>query len=262
MLRQLASSDVKYAVLYYLYSGPALTQEWDSRLLGISLDLPSTLLDGSKPFTAPPIKAPSGAKADDANGPSSFLWQAPNSNAALFTAQKWMELHALVSNMVSFQHSSPSLPPFFDKQVSKKHPAWLEHALRLSRARGYFTLYPSIKNLATVHNELYRAPEEYEADAPRGGSGGGGARDVELPVPAPGGTLVDSLPGRGRLLDFDEMPLLLWDGTPAATLGRLDEAAAAYADGFRRAVGGCQALAPEDLVAKTSTADLFCIKDE
>jgi hypothetical protein len=249
--------DVKYAVLHYLYSGPALTQEWGSRLLGISLDLPSIGLDGSKPFTPPPARGT--ARLAEDGGPSSFLWQAPNSNAALFTAQKWIELHALVANMVSLQHTTPPLPAFFDKQVSKKHPAWLEHALRLSRARGYFTLYPSVRTLATVHSELYRAPEEYEGELAR--AEGAAARDAERPVPAPGGTLVDSLPGRGILLDFDEMPLLLWDGS-ATTLRGLDDAAAAYADDFRRAVGGCQALAPADLVAKKSTADLFCRMDE
>ncbi len=259
----LASSDVKYAVLHYLYSGPAVTQEWDSRLLGISLDLPSSGLDGSTPFTPPPAKAKSTQSSPPStNDPTSFLWQAPNSNAALFTGQKWMELHALVSNLLAFQQqhgTSQPLPTFFTtKQVSKKPPAWLEHALRLARARGYFTLYPSIsiaRSLATVHSELYRAPEEYERELPK-------ERDPEMPVPVPGGTLVDSLPGRGRLLGFDEMPLLLWDGRPA-TLEGLDQAAAGYAEEFRRAVGGCQGLAAEELVAgRKSMGDLFCLRED
>jgi len=57
------------------------------------------------------------------------------------------------------------------------------------------------------------------------------------------------------------MPLLLWDGRDT-TLAALDGAAASYADEFRRAVGGCQALAPGDLVAGRSTNDLFCMKDD
>lgn len=238
--------DLKYSVLHYLYSGAALAQEWDSRLLGISLNLPSTHLDGSKSFAPPPEK-----------GGTSFLWQAPDSNAALFTGQKWIELHALASHLIDYQHKTQPPPAFFaDKLVSKRYPSWLEHALKLSRARGYWTLYPSeasARNLAILHSELYRAPEEYgrelEKEAPK---------SAELP--APGNTLFESLPG-GGLLPFDEMPLLLWDGA-ATTLSHLDKAAATYTDEFRRAVGGCQVLTPEDLLAKKSMRDLFCMKDD
>jgi hypothetical protein len=240
-------SDLKYSALHYLYSGAAATQEWDSRLLGISLDLPSTHLDDSKPFTPP-----SGNRA------TPLLWQAPNSNAMLFTGQKWVELHALVSNLLDFQQRTQPLPAFFaDKLVSKRYPSWLEHVLKLSRARGYWTLYPSeatARNLATVHSELYRAPEEYEREAAKELPG-----SSELPVSGRGP--FESLAGGGRLLPFDEMPLLLWDGRVTG-LSDLDAAAAAYANEFRRAVGGCQALAAEDLVAKQSMRDLFCLKDE
>jgi hypothetical protein len=237
--------DLKYSVLHYLYSGAASTQGWYSRLLGISLHLPSTHLDDSKPFNPP-------------SGTTPLLWQAPNSNAALFTGQKWIELHALVSNLLDLQHRTQPLPPFFaDKLVSKRYPSWLEHALKLSRARGYWTLYPSeatARNLATVHSELYRAPEEYEREAAKELPG-----NAELPVS--GRALFESLPRGGRLLPFDEMPLLLWDGRVTG-LYDLDEAAAAYANEFRRAVGGCQALTPEDLLPKQSMGDLFCMKDE
>jgi hypothetical protein len=253
--------DLKYSVLQYLYSGPAVTQEWDSRLLGISLDLPSTHLDGSKPFTPPTTSK---------GGQTPFLWQAPNSNAALFTGQKWTELHALVSHLVEYQHqhSSTQQPPppaafFTDKLVSRRYPAWLEHALKLSRARGYWTLYPSettARTLATVHGELYRAPEEYERELVR--DDGVQQQHTELPVPLGGGTLFESLPGGGGgLLPFGEMPLLQWDGGVVG-LKDLDGAAAAYADEFRRAVGGCEALAVGELLPKASMGDLFCLRDE
>lgn len=238
--------DLKYSVLHYLYSGAALAQEWDSRLLGISLNLPSTYLDGSKPFVPHSEK-----------GETPVLWQSPDSNAALFTGQKWIELHALVSHLIDHQHKTQPPPAFFtDKLVSKKYPSWLEHALKLSRARGYWTLYPSeatARNLATVHSELYRAPEEYEREL-----GKEAAKNSELPVP--GDTLFESLP-EGGLLPFDEMPLLLWDGG-ATTLSHLDKTAARYTDEFRRAIGGCEVLAPGDLLAKKSMKDLFCMKDE
>ncbi|KAK4236208.1 hypothetical protein C8A03DRAFT_35908 [Achaetomium macrosporum] len=250
---------LKYAVLQYLYSGAALVQDWDSRLLGISLDLPSTHLDGSKPFT-PPLGKGTISPPDATVGDSTpFLWQAPNSNAALFTGQKWIELHALVSNLIDFQHRTQSLPPFFTtKLVSKRYPSWLEHALKLSRARGYWMLYPSeamAKNLATMHNELSRAPEEYERELEKG------TPEDSNELPLFGGTLFETLPGGGLLPPFDEMPLLLWNGA-ATGLRYLDDAAADYANEFRHAVGNCQELAPEDLVPKTSVKDLFCTEDD
>ncbi|SPQ19945.1 fe446de8-c8b1-46b6-acf4-6c25e5705497 [Thermothielavioides terrestris] len=240
----------KYAVLHFLYSGPARVQDWESRLLGISLDLPSTHLDDSKPFTPPSRKGAS----------TPFLWQAPNSNAALFTGQKWIELHALVSNWLDYQHRRTGTPPalFANKLVSKRYPSWLEHALRLARARGYWMLYPSeptARNLAAVHRELYRAPEEYEGELPKRV-----APDTELPL-SRGSTPFESLPDRGRLPGFDEMPLLLWDGAITG-LRDLDDAAADYAKDFRRAVGGCDALTPEELVPRPSMKDLFCLKDD
>ncbi|KAL2200575.1 hypothetical protein P885DRAFT_66233 [Corynascus similis CBS 632.67] len=237
---------LKYSALYYLYSGTSHAQNWDSRLQGISLDLPSTHLDGSKPFTPPPGK-----------GTTPFLWQAPNSNAALFTGQKWAELHALVTHLTEYQHITQPLPAFFtEKLVSKRYPSWLEHALKLSRARGYWTLYPgdaTARNLATIHSELYRAPEEYEREL----DGEEPSTSTELPVPE--GMLFETLPD-GRLPPFDDMPLLLWDGQ-SIVLSGLDDAAAAYTNEFRLAVGGCEALSSADLTRKSSMKDLFCLKD-
>ncbi|KAJ4300305.1 hypothetical protein N0V88_002978 [Collariella sp. IMI 366227] len=243
--------DLKYSVLQYLYSGPAVTQQWDSRVLGVSLDLPSTHLDGSKPFSAPPGK-------DTTSEPTPFLWQAPNSNAALFTGQKWIELHALISKLFDFQHASQPIPPFFtEKLVTKRYPSWLEHALKLARARGYWMLYPSeqtARSLTTVHTELYRAPEEYEEELERETPGGNAEFSLSQ------GAVFETLPGRGKLVPFDDMPLLLWDGTVTELKG-LDDAAEEYTNSFRRAVGGCEALAPKELMPRQSMGDLFCLKD-
>ncbi|KAJ4414477.1 hypothetical protein N0V85_003128 [Neurospora sp. IMI 360204] len=188
---------LKYALLEYSYSVPATMQQWDSRLLGISLELPSTHPgDALKPFSPPsaPKKATTAQqkqqqKKTPTENNTPFLWQAPGSNAILYNGQKWTELNKLVSKSLEFVHqqqqaattsSNPALAFFAQKQISKHYPSWLEHALRLARARGYFTLYPSpqtARNLATVHNELYRAPEEYRGSSGSSGSGSSGSRD-------------------------------------------------------------------------------------
>lgn len=250
--------DLKYTLLEYRYSNEAVLQEWDKRLMGISLDLPLTLLDATEPFT-PPSKRdilPAAAE-EEANEPVSFLWQAPNSNAVLFPGDKWVELHGFVTQFVAAQHTHPALPAVFaDKLVSKRYPSWLEHALRLARARGYWTLYPgrlTARNLAAVHNELYKVPEEYAAevlaDTPE---------RAEVTLAA--GPLLDSLPDGGTLPPFDDLPLLGWDGA-TTTLAKLDAAAAEYASQIRSAIGGCENFLPEDLVPHRSASDLFCVVD-
>lgn len=234
---------LKRTTLQYLYSSTALTQQYPSRLLSISLTLPTTHLDATTPFRPP-------------NSP--FLWQAPNSNAVLFTGTKWTELHSFVSHLFSLQQTalkqSTTLPSLFTtKLITKHYPSWLEHALKLSRARGYWTLYPSAetsKSVAVVHKEMFRAPEEYERevesgrrDGEEGGRLGG----------AGGGLLEAGLP------DFDEMDLLMWDGKRTG-LRDLDAAAAEYTWEVRKAAGGCEALDQErELAMRADGGDLFCL---
>ncbi len=250
--------DLKYAVLEYQYSGPARLQEWDKRLMGISLDLPSTLLNAVDALTLPSKKDVTQSSVVSTDDPVSFLWQAPNSNAVLFLGDKWAELHAFVSRYIEAHGRLYTIPPFFQqKHVSKRYPSWLEHALKLARARGYWTLYPSqltASNLAAVHSELYKAPEEYEADLT------GDATEI-TEVTLASGALLDSLPDGGNLLPFDSLPLLAWDGE-LTSLSDLDSAAAEYAADFRKAVGGCEDLLPEDLIVHKSTRDLFCTTEE
>ncbi|KAK4214826.1 hypothetical protein QBC37DRAFT_141170 [Rhypophila decipiens] len=253
---------LKYSVLQYSLSGTAAYQEWDSRLLGISLDLPPTYLNGSTTFSPPaPVKKdtvePSSPRSESS---TPFLWQAPNSNAVLYMGQKWIELHDFVSRLLYMQHNPATAPPptfFSDKSVSKRYPSWLEHVLKLSRARGYWTVYPSkfmAKSLAVVHNELSSSPEEYKSEElPR--------RPADVTENSlASGPLLDSLPDTDFIPAFNDMPLLLWDGTDT-TLDILDDEAAKYTARFRDAVGGCDVLDPDELLPiPKSTRDLFCSK--
>jgi hypothetical protein len=264
-------------VLEYKYSSAALMQEWDIRLMGISLDLPATYINVTAP-SIPPTKKDAPPKSPNpledtptlspdppSDGPTPFLWQAPSSNAILFTGTKWVELHGFVSRLLDAQHRLPSTPSSFlsSKSVSKRFPSWLEHALRLARARGYWTLYPgdsAAGHFATVHTELYRAPEEYEEEeefpvktSPEKGSGEGKGQKTlarELVLNHEG----------GMLPPFRELPLLSWDGR-VVSLTELDQTAAEYTVEFREAVGGCEDLKAFELLAKGDGADLFCERE-
>jgi len=221
-------------------------QEWDSRLFGISLHLPWALLDAQTEFTPPPASPET---------PTSFLWQAPNSEAVLFLGERWVELHGFVSRLLAVQDDGRA-PPLSGSQklVSKKYPSWLEYALKLCQVRGYWTLYPSqptSASLATVHNELYQPPEEYEEDMARADMGDG----VEVALVA--GSLLETLPKGGSLLPFHELPLLSWDGKQTS-LHDSNAAAVENAMDFRRLVGGCDTEGVREPVPEKSAADLFC----
>lgn len=254
--------DLKYSVLQYSESATAVYQEWDSRLLGISLDLPSTYLNGSTAFEPPAPKKKDADKRSSSHSDSStpFLWQSPNSNAVLYMGQKWIELHDMVSRLLDIQHKATgnSMPEFFSKKaISKRYPSWLEHALKLSRARGYWTVYPSkfmASSVAVIHNELSSSPEEYKSEELPDSS-----KDAsELSLAS--GPLLESLPANDYLASFSDMPLLLWDGTDT-TLEDLDDEAAKYTKEFQRAVGGCEQLKADELIPRLkSTRDLFCLK--
>lgn len=301
-------------------------QNWDKRLFGISLDLPRTTLDGTAKFLPPvaPAKAAVAGSAGSAgsgappaspaspappaasgDGLTSFLWQAPNSNAVLFLSERWVELHRFVSQLLDTQHAIATSSTSFsetmasqiqlylsEKHASKTFPAWLEHALRLCQARGFWTLYPSTtmaSALATVHDELYKPPEEYEVDvlaakaaaeaaADQTAAEGAAAEAAEADGTLAGGSapnakaktataaaaddeevrlgsksLLDVLPPGGGLAPFSDMPLLAWDGT-LATLEQLNADTIQYAAQFRRTVGGCR----EDALENLAPGALFC----
>lgn len=247
---------LKMAILEYRYSTQALVQGWDTRLLGISLEVPSTHSSGS-PFI-PPKKTPAESSWPDSRPltgiPTSFLWQAPSSNAVLFTGEKWAELHNFVSQTLEAQRTASSpLVLLSKKLVNKSYPAWVEHVMRLCRAQGYWTLYPSPQlaaNLATVHNELYQDPEEYEND------GALPKHTDEDEIIIHKASLLDSLPNNGLLPRFQEMPLLTWEGSKT-TVQELDEAAASYATQFRNTVGGC-----EGIKVPQTAGFLFCKSED
>ncbi|KAF9888712.1 hypothetical protein FE257_008470 [Aspergillus nanangensis] len=257
-----------YTALKYKYS--TRTKELSSRLLGISLELPSSHVTNDNTFSPP-----TASWRSNGNGEGilpSFLWQAPNSNAALYFGDKWVEFHSFLSRRfvtqeADPQHSSP------ENIVSKKYPAVMEYLLEFIRARGYYLLYPAFpgdtNSLATVHNELYHYPEEFSdtrttnrpADVPddliddasnplTAENQGLGA--VEKPL-SRGSTvmpLLDQFPL--GLAEIETLPVLSYQGedlTSTMFTREMEE----YVRQFKDRYGGCRS---EELDANT---DIFCI---
>jgi hypothetical protein len=258
---------LKYALLEYKYSTAAATSLLSHEgLLGISLDLPSTYLNDTTPFTPPP--SPESAKAPEANGPS-FLWGSPNSNAALYFGDKWTELHTLASHSLRSTSTAPK------KRISTTYPSWLEYILTLSNSRGYSMLYPQLTAgdaFATVHNELYQPPEEFnkpktETETPieDGVFTADPATHLSLQhkeMRLAHSSLLNLLPDGELLAPLSSMPLLTWDGREVDRQDLGDEAEE-FSVKFRRDVGGCKKPAStKTMLVDVGVEYLFCHGDE
>lgn len=246
-------------------------------LLGISLELPSTTLDEKTPLA---ISSTSGTTRN-----SLVVYDAPNSNAALYFGNRWAELHNFVSNRLAAQ-SKYKKPSVRLKLVSEQSPAWLEYLVELSRNRGYGMIYPAFASdpesaLVTIHNELYHVPEEFLHKQDDTEAVSTDAADYPFtadPAEPPPSTTISKaeplLAGKSsnmiRLLGLedlellphpDTMPVFAFDGKKTTREAR-DSAVAVYQNEFRVQVGGC--------VSKDSrwadkeslrTDDLFCLGD-
>lgn len=269
---------LKYSLLKYKYSTPDALAAY--HLLGISLDLPSSKpTDGSK-FSPP--KSELASLADDEKNVPVFLWQVPNSNAALYFGDKWIEFHSFLSNRFgpSLKMKQPNRP----KSILSRYASWMEYMLEFIQARGYYLLYQSFAteddfSLTTVHNELFHIPEEHasmpKVEASKQAndeanmseqtlSGDLTDHDAKLDsvenilLEAPSiSSLLDAFPG--HLPHLSSLNIL----SPSGVVNDLDtllNITEEFADTFRAEIGGCGAQnEPPDLVA-LSANDLFCLE--
>lgn len=267
---------LKYSILRYKQSARA--KHTSMNLMGISLEPPV-----SKPTTDKELFIPPAMLSTDAmekTGPHSiptFLWQMPNSNAALFFGDKWSEFHSFLSSRLGVAESRTNIASQ-DKIMSKKYPAFMEYLLELMRAKGYYMLYPSFPghtaaSLVTEHHDLYHPPEEY-------------AHEVSLntgtkPVPEinnpdePLEPLIDDVSGMSSekplngaptimpllslfesgLPDVEELSLLSYDGEELAP-EKYYRQTREYAEKFRLRYGHCT---EESIVTEGPGLDLFCL---
>jgi len=267
-----------YAILEYTYSSVnAITGD---ALLGISLDLPTKGLNGSGAFS------PSHAAISE----PCFLWQAPNSNAALYFGDKWVEFHSFLSKRLTVEREQGTTAEEA-RLVSAQYPAWLEYMLELMRARGYSMLYPAFaagadSSIATIHQELYHMPEEFveaESTSSEPGAGpqslesstvltaevgekvsprkdaivaGGGSVLSLLSQSSPASTDLNEAVG---LPNLDGLPLLSFLGE-ALTFSESVQLSSSFADEFSIAHGGCKSLA-DRRKSQGPIGYLFCLPD-
>lgn len=271
---------IMYQLLEYKYSAYGAVDS--ANVVGVSMELPTTLLDGESKLVLPNTKDMHTTRFEELypDTPSvPFLWQAPNSHAALIFGDKWAEFHSFVSNRVVKHLQAPKAKPQ-NKVVSETLPSWTEYMLELMRLRGYALLYPGAstkERLVAVHNELYRTPEEFVEPPQQGDS-----EDTKQPVDSflrakasvvrrkdPEPALIPysrplhvALPLQADLPEIDQMPYLLHTGEQVPHMN-VSVLAEKYAERYREVVGGCKI--PEGLrrhVEPRSARDLFCFGDE
>ncbi|KAI1461317.1 hypothetical protein F4805DRAFT_453745 [Annulohypoxylon moriforme] len=268
---------LKYTLLEYRYSAVSTFQHWDRRLFGISLEQPNQLLDGKGAFTSPSLlKSTHSGDESDGEISTSFLWQAPTSNAVLFLGERWMELHDFVSRSLEAKQELDPVPALLsEKIVSTQYPSWLEHALRLARARGYWMLYPgddTARNLATVHSELNHLPEEYASHESSKPLLADDATEEEIEnvrqkiragieTPLAPVSLLDSLPNKGNLRPFNDLPVVTWDGR-STDFEELNSLSREYSAEFKEKVGSCSTEpGKQKAIEPLSTQDMFCLTE-
>jgi hypothetical protein len=257
---------LKYSILQYKQSASA--KQLSSKLLGISLELPASkpTADAER-FNPPSAPIVNEVRREEELLPS-FLWQAPNSNAALYFGDKWAEFHTFLSNCLEVAEIQPTAAAQ-NKLVSKRYPAFMEYFLEMIHARGYYMVYPSFpglraSSLAIVHNELYQPPEEFFHD-----SATRSVQDIDdTKQPLKALTLgsfekpLDRKSTIMPLLDqfsvdlppIESLPLLSYNGevlTPRTLLQHTED----YATKFRMKYGGCS----EDATSDEASGDLFCL---
>ncbi|KAE8165337.1 hypothetical protein BDV40DRAFT_258625 [Aspergillus tamarii] len=152
---------LKHTVLKYKYSASA--GQMASDLLGISLELPSSLPTNDESDNFPITDTRRFPGLDEREVMPVALGQVPNSNAALYFGDKWIEFQSFLSERLAKEDTLSH-----EKVISERYPAVMEYLLEFMLANDYYLLYPaarSTQTLATVHSDLFRPPEEYSEES-------------------------------------------------------------------------------------------------
>lgn len=278
---------VIYHLLQYKYATYVRMSDESKYLMGFSLELPSAYLNDSAELEPPKLQ-PSPMEEDEvkSEGHTPFLWQAPNSNAALYFGDKWVELHSFLSARISIQNSHALgnyKPPSRPKAVGSHYPSWMEYVQELMRVKDYFLLYPYFPPksdaMVAIHNELRQLPEEFSRT--HDGNSPTHVPPVDLYDPFTIDPSIESASFTPRyepslrnsnllsflsessssdLPDLGSLPILSHDGNLVSPY-RSAKNADKFAKEFRREIGRCSGKLVA-LANHMSIGDLFCDPDQ
>ena len=279
---------VMYHLLQYKYATYLRLNDDSKYLMGFSLEFPSAYLNNSAELDPPRLRPSSPVKEGESKsgGHTPFLWQAPNSNAALYFGDKWVELHSFLSARISVRGShvgSDYKPPSRQKMISGHYPSWMEYVQELMRVKDYFLLYPSFSPksdaVVTIHNELRQLPEEFSRS--HDGTSPAATPSVDPHDPFTIDPSTDTLSftprrepslrnsnllsflselGHSDLPDLGSLPILSHDGNLVSPYQSAKNAQN-FANDFRREIGRCSSKMAV-VSNHVSAGDLFCDPDQ
>ncbi|KAF3483178.1 uncharacterized protein GIQ15_02502 [Arthroderma uncinatum] len=248
---------LKYSLLKYKYCAK---ENIPAHLVGISLEMPSSRPTDGKPLSVPKsITKSTSAEARKDELPT-LLWQMPNSNAVLYFGDKWLEFQSFLSNRLAPSiQAKQKTPP---KVITKAFPSWMDYMLEFMRARAYYLTYPEFATqgdlaLATVHNELYQPPEEYDDPKQQQVESNFDEKDLAH-SPSTITTLLDIYPG--SLPDIRELSVLPYTGE-IADVDDFMEKRDSFRRTFRKDIGGCTDGDDIPKIVPLKADDLFCQAD-
>lgn len=291
-LHPLFFQHLHYSILQYRYSA----DWWESSdVMGISLDRPTTFLDGKPGLQTPTATDLRSSRhfnpaALDPQSAAPFLYQAPSSGATLIFGEKWATFHDFLQKRITA--SQRGVAKKQKKVLTEAEPAWTEYLLELMRARGWSVLHPA-SPMVTIHNELAQVPEEFLRGPPKkkqptppaaqdSKSSNKDSNEPFLTAPEPaviasrpesqdatGGSrskssvlpLHQALPFDGFLPELGVLPYLTHAGKNHLRIA-VNELVEEFVPVFRAEVGGCDAAtaAKKDrVVVEMKTDDLFCL---
>ncbi|RVX70711.1 hypothetical protein B0A52_05361 [Exophiala mesophila] len=261
---------VMYTLLEYRYGSqhPDLMET----AIGIALHLPDQTPD--QKATAPWRAA--------GQTHAMTLWQVPDSKAAIYLGERWVELHYFVGQRL--EKDAEMSKRIKDSEVmSPENPAWVQTMMEMMKARNYYMLYPSFiakgdTAIATIHGDLQRPPEEsqtideveQEVNPTVGGqdSGTGTVLTADNEVqrllrqehPGSSESFVTSLLEAVSSGSGDQsFPLFTFAGESVALSEGL-ERSWSFAEEFSRSIGGCKGFDRPSMGAATLDS-LFCDSD-
>jgi hypothetical protein len=264
---------LKYTVLKYRYSATA--KQKSLNLLGISLELPTSIPSNGGSFSPPASDTNFLPSSDDGESLPVFMWQAPSSNAALYFGDKWAEFHSFLSNRLAVEEA-PERISSHEKLISERYPSVMEYLLELMRARGYYLLYPAFPArgadaLVTIHTDLYQYPEEFSREGPTKPTGPDSIKEPSKPLItdsleysrfteqplSQASTLIPLLELYSLdLPELDNLPLLSYHGEEVSRAALVTDSKE-YLRQFRVRYGGC----PQEESEAPSSTSLFCASD-
>ena len=154
----LLSTDVELAPNYYQFLMYTLLEnKYSSRMNMISSTVMGVSLEQSQ------ILAETHTDTQTTAEGSTLLWQHVSPHAALYTGDKWQELHELLAHRLAVDPQLSRVMPDASS-LSDAQPVWVRLLSELMQAKGYFMLHPlrqdADSSLITLHQELRQDVEE------------------------------------------------------------------------------------------------------